>query len=157
MKTCKNFNIKKYIKNTLSLIIALIGFFTINVYADNTDLTASEEIEQSLNNIKTYEDIYQKNFNIDENQSFDVEFENLGKMKFIIARYNKYGRIAVFLVNEKKEVIYETFDLKINEWYCSGIWAVWFKDVNNDGLKDIIFLAEYFDYKNPKSVTRYNW
>jgi hypothetical protein len=76
-------------------------------------------------------------------QSFNVKLENWGEVKFISSKINKDGPFLLghFLVNKRNDVLYSfpVFD----NWNFEDILAVSFKDVNRDGLKDIIVIAYY--------------
>jgi len=79
---------------------------------------------------------------IDE-QSFNVKLENWGEVRFVSSKINQDGpfRLGHFLVNKKNDILYSfsVFDY----WNFEDVLAVSFKDVNQDGLKDIIVIAHY--------------
>lgn len=138
MLKCKKLNKQIYnIKFKYIFFISLIFFnlFLLNIKAS--------EFSDSFNSIKTITDISKQNFKIIENQCFDVKFENFGNVKFIPAyAENKQKSSAVFLANSKDEIIYKTADLKASNFPFSKISAVSFKDVDKDGLKDILIISE---------------
>lgn len=121
-----------------SLIVFLTMFsFQINSYA----ITNSDEFYIDFNQVKNSNDILKNDFIIDEKQSFDTSFENFGAVKFIVA-YHKSGKVAVFLAHKNKNILYSTYNLEFNNWSNIVIKAISFKDLNNDGLRDITIISK---------------
>ncbi|MEQ8154783.1 MAG: hypothetical protein ABRQ25_07875 [Clostridiaceae bacterium] len=83
-------------------------------------------------------------FSIIENQCFSVSIENFGSVKFISGskREDVNTKAVFYLIDNKNTVLY-----KFPEFYGNSagmfktIEAVSFKDVNSDGLKDIIIIT----------------
>lgn len=86
-------------------------------------------------------------YEIEESQSFQTTFEGFGKVRFVSTQANKdeIPKNYFFLLDDQERVIYSFPDLYGNEWWYAdeGIEAVAFKDVNKDGLKDVIIIAYY--------------
>jgi len=80
-----------------------------------------------------------------EEQSFEVSFKNFGKVEF--ASYAQYQhsppRLNLYLLKDGK-VLYELPDYYGNKsWSFDDVIAVAFKDMNFDGLKDIVVMSNY--------------
>lgn len=81
-----------------------------------------------------------------ENQSFAVELQNWGKVKFVTATLptDPGQKLVFFLTDDEGEVLYSFSDFTDNPgWLLFEVQAVAFRDVNKDGLKDIIIIADY--------------
>lgn len=79
-------------------------------------------------------------------QCFSANFENYGNVKFIsgLKRENSNDNANFYLTNDKNSVLYKFPDFYGNQkGTFSDISAVSFVDVNKDGLKDIIIVANY--------------
>lgn len=76
-------------------------------------------------------------------QSFNVKLENWGEVKFISSKINNDGpfQLGHFLVNKSNDILY-SFPI-LEYWNFENILAVSFKDINQDGFKDIIVIANY--------------
>jgi hypothetical protein len=83
-----------------------------------------------------------KNIMIIENQSFWVTLENWGKVQFLSCE-DEDNKLIFYIANEKGYIIYKFPDFLGNDWYLYELKAVSFKDVNKDGLKDIVIIADY--------------
>ncbi|WP_458120753.1 hypothetical protein [Paenibacillus sp. Z6-24] len=85
-------------------------------------------------------------YEINENQSFDVTLEHWGDIKFISTtnKLNSLKELQFFLSNKNGDVIYMFPEFYGNrKWLADGIKAVSFKDVNGDKRKDVVIIAEY--------------
>lgn len=108
----------------------------------NNEITSSS----TSNTRENIEEMQKKGLEIIENQSFWVELEKWGKVKFISSQFPDGGtfKLKFFLVDNQGNILYS-----FPEFYGSQFWffyelrAISFKDVNNDGLKDIIVIADY--------------
>lgn len=103
-------------------------------------INSNTKVNRTLNNLKD------GGLQVIENQSFSVNLENYGKVKFISGlKREDSNDIAVFyLINDKNNVLYKLPDFYGNEkGMLKNIRAVSFNDVNNDELKDIIIIADY--------------
>ena len=95
---------------------------------------------------KTLDDLKYGGLQVIENQCFPVVLENYGNVKFISGlKQEGTDIIGVFyLVDSKNNVIYKFLDFYGNATGTfTNIKAISFTDVNNDGLKDIIIIANY--------------
>ncbi|MDP1510422.1 DUF4163 domain-containing protein [Paenibacillus ottowii] len=86
-------------------------------------------------------------YEIEESQSFQTTFEGFGKVRFVStqAKKDEIPKNYFFLLDDQERVVYSFPDMYGNEWWYAdeGIEAVAFRDVNKDGLKDIIIIAYY--------------
>ncbi|KAF6567648.1 DUF4163 domain-containing protein [Paenibacillus sp. EKM202P] len=86
-------------------------------------------------------------YEIEESQSFQTTLEGFGKVRFVSTktRENEIPKNYFFLLDDRERIIYSFPDMYGNEWWYAdeGIEAVAFRDVNKDGLKDIIIIAYY--------------
>lgn len=82
-----------------------------------------------------------KGFTLIEDQTFMVDLNSWGNVKFVSGKLTAGSHVpAVFyLTNEDGDILYN-FNATLP--YSINIKAVSFKDVNKDGLKDIIIVAE---------------
>lgn len=111
-----------------------IGEGTFTLINNNT------KVDRTLNNLKD------GGLVVIENQSFPVNIKNYGNVKFIsgLKRENSNDNVNFYLTDDKNNVLY-----KFPEFYGNSkgmfkdISAISFTDVNNDGLKDIIIIADY--------------
>ena len=81
-----------------------------------------------------------------ENQSFSVSLENYGKVKFIsgLKREDSNDNAVFYLIDNKNNVLYKYPDFYGNKkGMFNNIRAVSFTDVNKDGLKDVVIIADY--------------
>ncbi len=87
-----------------------------------------------------------------KDQSFAVDLNSWGKVKFVSGRYiGKYHMLTVcYLTNEDGDVLYE-FNSAFP--YAVDVKAVSFQDVNKDGLKDIIIIVGNSDDSSSKIAT----
>ena len=79
-------------------------------------------------------------------QTFKANFKNFKDVKF--ASYNDYqvGPAKVhFYLLKNNHIVYEfpDFYLGSTSWSFESVKAISFKDVNADGLKDVIIITEY--------------
>ncbi|MEK4734317.1 MULTISPECIES: hypothetical protein [unclassified Paenibacillus] len=86
-------------------------------------------------------------YTINEEQSFQTTLEGFGKVRFVSTKTKKdeIPKNFFFLLDDRERVVYSFPDLYGNEWWYAdeGIEAVAFKDLNKDGLKDVIIIAYY--------------
>jgi hypothetical protein len=78
--------------------------------------------------------------------SFDVHFENMGHVKFISYHDVKKSppKVDFFLVNPSNHILYTFPTYYGNEhWAFYSMKAVSFKDMNRDGLKDVMMITEH--------------
>ncbi|MDQ0048737.1 hypothetical protein J2T18_003037 [Paenibacillus polymyxa] len=87
-------------------------------------------------------------YEIEESQSFQTTFEGFGKVRFISTYGYTEGfrQYFFFLLDDQGHILYPFPDFYGNrEWVAryGGVEAVAFKDLNKDGLKDVIIIAYY--------------
>lgn len=100
------------------------------------------EVKRTLSNLKD------GGLQVINDQSFDINLENYGKVKFISGLKREDGTEVVlfYLIGENNQVLY-----KFPSFYGNGksrfvdIKAVSFVDVDSNGLKDVVIMAEYDD------------
>lgn len=114
----------------------------------------SDSDTEIIENTKDISSIEEKNIDIlvenglrvFEDQSFSTEFENFGKVRFVsggVEGENPF-ELRLYLTDNNGDVIYSFPDFYGNRWsMLTEVSAVAFKDVNKDGLKDIIIIAYY--------------
>ncbi|MMZ48939.1 hypothetical protein D1872_106240 [compost metagenome] len=86
-------------------------------------------------------------YEIEESQSFQTTFEGFGKVRFVSTYGYSEGfrKFFFFLLDGQGHMLYPFPDFYGNrEWVAryGGVEAVAFKDVNKDGLKDVIIIAK---------------
>lgn len=105
---------------------------------------------------ETVSSLVARGLQVIENQSFEVELNHWGKVKFISGKYLKDGvfKASFHLADEQGNIIYSFPEFNGNEWPSfEGIRAVSFKDLNQDGLKDVIIIAEYITGAGEQGTT----
>ena len=98
----------------------------------------------NLKNIEGFEPI--------ENQSFMVDLDSWGKVKFVSGKLTQGNHVPVvfYLTNEEGDIFYEFTN---GFPYSVDVEAVSFKDLNNDGLKDIItIVSDQYDGGNGQLI-----
>nr|WP_258383021.1 DUF4163 domain-containing protein [Paenibacillus sp. S25] len=86
-------------------------------------------------------------YEIEESQSFHTTLEGFGKVRFVSTYGYPEGlrKFFFFLLDDQGHILYPFPDFYGNrEWVAryGGVEAVAFKDVNKDGLKDVIIIAD---------------
>ncbi|URJ60108.1 DUF4163 domain-containing protein [Paenibacillus polymyxa] len=86
-------------------------------------------------------------YEIEESQSFQTTFEGFGKVRFVSTYGYTEGfrKFFFFLLDDQGHILYPFPNFYGNrEWVAryGGVEAVAFKDVNKDGLKDVIIIAD---------------
>jgi hypothetical protein len=93
-----------------------------------------------------------------QDQCFPINLKNYGAVKFV-SGFKKYlwGDVDAYfyLIDGKNNVLYKFPNFYGNSqgMLFSDIRAVSFVDVNKDGLKDIIIIADYKNYRSSSSST----
>lgn len=107
-----------------------------------------EDYKERFDSIREESHIAENGFRKIEDQIFIVDMQNLGEVTFIPALDRRFNRLALFLSDEKGNIIYKTEQLETNsrnrgELYQpnKGIAAVSFQDMNGDGLTDIVLIT----------------
>nr|WP_243208170.1 MULTISPECIES: DUF4163 domain-containing protein [unclassified Paenibacillus] len=86
-------------------------------------------------------------YEIEESQSFQTTLEGFGKVRFVSTYGYPEGfrKFFFFLLDDQGHILYPFPNFYGNrEWVAryGGVEAVAFKDVNKDGLKDVIIIAD---------------
>nr|WP_274483089.1 DUF4163 domain-containing protein [Paenibacillus polymyxa] len=86
-------------------------------------------------------------YEIEESQSFQTNLKGFGKVRFVSTYGYTEGfrKFFFFLLDDHGHILYPFPDFYGNrEWVAryGGVEAVAFKDVNKDGLKDVIIIAD---------------
>lgn len=105
-----------------------------------TLINSNTKVNRTLDNLKD------GGLQVIENQCFSVSLKNYGKVKFISGlKREDANDIAVFyLIDDKNNVLYKFPDFYGNKkGGFNNISAVSFSDVNKDGLKDVVIIADY--------------
>ena len=104
------------------------------------------EKEPTETNSKKFSDFKESGFEVIEDQSFEIELNNFGRVRFVSGcKNNEYDipKIYFYLVDMKGYIKYTFPEFYGNEWAFSELKAIAFEDVNKDGLKDVIVISEY--------------
>ncbi|WP_010250291.1 hypothetical protein [Acetivibrio cellulolyticus] len=121
---------------------------TININGEeywNLDQKYYEKESMESNSYKLG-DMQENGFEVIEEQSFEVELNNFGNVRFVSGcKNNEYDipKIYFYLVDKQGYVRYTFPEFYGNEWTFSELKAVAFEDINKDGLKDVIVISEY--------------
>lgn len=136
-------------KEKLILLIAVLlaGFRSYAVQDENI-LAKYQEYQKRLGAIEQISQIEENGFDIIRGHIFPIETQRFGEVSFVPAIESSYGRLVLFLVNERDEVVWKTDQLETNnrilgqlEQPLSSISAVSFQDMNADGLMDIVIIT----------------
>lgn len=113
---------------------------------DDNDISPTNspipKVENS--NLEKLESKASGGFEIIEDQTFEVELENWGKVRFVSGSYkvDEIPKLSLYLVDSNENIAYALPGFTGNMWAFYKLKAVAFKDVNRDGLKDIIIIAD---------------
>lgn len=93
----------------------------------------------------TLDELLENGFKVFEEQSYTRNFEKLGRLKVVpgVARISQYDVFMVFLVNEQGDIVwsFQPMGDYDNLYSLRGVSSG--KDLDGDGLKDIVILARY--------------
>lgn len=106
---------------------------------------------ESSNKKLNLNDLQENGFEIFEDQSFWTELEGWGKVRFVSGEESVDGtyKLQLYLVDDGT-VIYKFPEFYGNQWsMLDELEAVSFQDVNMDGLKDILIIADYMTGVGP--------
>jgi len=90
-----------------------------------------------------------------QEQSFKTNFKHFKNVMF--SSYNDFesgpGKVHFYLFRNNK-IVYEfpEFPVDSGSWSFENVKAISFKDINNDGLKDVIVIAEYITGIGPNGM-----
>lgn len=106
------------------------------------------EYQKRLESVETRWDIAQQGFEVVEEHIFPIEMKGYGEVSMIPAFDRKYGRLLLFFADEDGEIVYRTDQLEANnraagvmQQPCRSVAAIVFRDLNRDGLQDIVLLT----------------
>lgn len=150
-------------KNIMAVtaIAGLLFLSVLPVHAGNPAVAeADEELARLIESYQAYEadfaaiettaDIEENGFYVIEDQSFPVMLESFGEeeVTFLPVMDRKYHRLAVIIADREGRILFKTNQLETNnrrpgelEQLTKGIAAVSFRDLNGDGLTDIILIT----------------
>lgn len=109
-----------------------------------------EDYQESFAGIEHVEDIEAGGYEKIEDHCFPVLLESFGdeEVHFVPILHKEYHRLAVLITDDEGKVLYKTDQLEANyrqldqlEQPIKGLAAVSFQDLNRDGQKDIILIA----------------
>lgn len=128
------------------IIISVLVLFRQSVYAE-TEQIVFKDYKNRIEGVTHADDIPNSGFAIQQEHVFTEEFENLGILTVIPVIDEPTGRLVIFFTDMSGNIQIRTDDFETNSWNKSklrqpnnGLYAVGFRDVNNDGLKDIILV-----------------
>lgn len=101
---------------------------------------------------------YVPGFRILKEYSFPVSLEKWGEVYFIAASGEgefSLDSLYMYLVDQDSNILYEFPSFYGNGSLFSGMRAVNFKDINHDGLKDLIVIGEYMRGVGPDGAKGY--
>lgn len=105
-----------------------------------TDLLANKEQKENLDSIQ------ENGYRVIENQSFEVNLNNYGEVKFLSTKFIDNGNLKLqfFIMDNNNNILYKFPSFYGNQWSeLFELKAISFRDVNNDNLTDIIIIAEF--------------
>ncbi len=84
-------------------------------------------------------------------QSFDTEFPDFGPVRFASYYYSGEQFRFNFYLMAGSEVLYSFPDFygNLQGWFADEIVAIGFRDVNGDGRKDVLIIANYITGMGP--------
>jgi len=145
---------KKWIWAVLTACVSGLMSCPVRVSAQDESLVLLlqryDVYQRNFAAIETVEDIEENGYDIIENQCFPVLLETFGEEEvlFIPIMDREYHRLAVLIADGEGKVLYKTDQLETNYKYLeqleqptTGIAAVSFQDLNDDGLTDIVLIT----------------
>ncbi|MDQ0086872.1 hypothetical protein J2T12_000266 [Paenibacillus anaericanus] len=115
-----------------------------------TDISDSENAEENSNQLgqdeeQTLEGLLDDGFTIIEEQSFWVDMNSWGKVRFVSGYFmnNKTPELHFYIVSSNLVVLATLPDSYPNTHELESVQAISFKDMNGDGEKDIIIIGNY--------------
>jgi hypothetical protein len=137
----------------LTLVPPGAGAAAVRDAAANTAAIHDEEAlvtlyHKSFNNVRHERDIAPCGFQVMTKQIFVIHHAFLGRLKLVPAIHKPYNRMALFLIGSDGTVAFKTDDFFSNRWLqgqaiqtARAVSGVSFRDLNGDGLEDIIVIA----------------
>lgn len=132
----------------LPIFVILAMSFICSGYAFNSQKPkVNNSISGSVvsNTKENLSKLKKNGFEIIPDQSFWTKLEGFGRVKFISGYTMDMGTpiLNFYLVDSNENIIYKLSNFYGNMWIFDEIKAISFRDVNKDGLKDIIVIADY--------------
>lgn len=120
-----------------------------------------ESYKEELDRIRVYEDIAKAGFKIVEEQVFPLKLKEQSA-DVIPALHTEYNRLALFFVGIDGKVLFCTQDLETNKQnygemlqLTKAIEAISIRDLNGDGLDDIILITSFENRMDNKGRSSY--
>ncbi len=145
---------RKQIAMVLFVCIYGLLWYPVQSLAQEDSLAALlqkyEAYQERFAAIENVADIEENGYEVIENQSFPILLESFGEeeVTFISIMDKQYHRLAVLIVDDEGKVLFKTDQLETNyrfmgqlEQPVTGIAAVSFRDLNKDGLTDIVLIT----------------
>ena len=104
----------------------------------NVQIPSTNKKRDNLSQLKEFKSI--------KDQSFWVDLKNWGKVHFVSGLvHNEFEirKVAFYIVDKQDNIIIKLPEFYGNTWVFDSIYDIAFRDVNNDGLKDVIVVAMY--------------
>lgn len=115
---------------------------------DNAVKRQYEQYLERFAGVQNQNDLEKAGFRVLEDQVFLVTLENLGEVLFLPALDTEYDRLALFFADEAGNIVCRSDQFAPNftrmgevRQQNSGLAAVSFQDVNKDGSKDLVLIA----------------
>lgn len=104
--------------------------------------SAMKNAQKSDNNLAN---LQKQGLKVIEEQPFWIELENWGRVRFVAGETQIKGlpKLNLYLIDSKDNGLCSLPEFYGNMWILYELKAISFKDVNKDGLKDIIVVADY--------------
>lgn len=120
----------------------------LNPDTEPLELTPAQEKEAP-----TLQQLRNKGFTIIEDQSFQLNLQYWGEVRFVSGYYmkNTIKQPKFYIVNQDQLVLYTLPDKFSSNLNLTSIKAVSFRDVNGDGQRDIMIIGQY----KPKNTATY--
>ncbi|MGL5436730.1 MAG: VCBS repeat-containing protein [Lachnospiraceae bacterium] len=141
---------KNKIKPVLFFFIIYL-LVTFSAYAEEDgDLLLKEyqQYQAHFDHIKTYEELLTSDFRIVEEHIFPITLEDYGDVTVYAAIHKTCHRLAIFVIQSDETILYKTEQLSANyqqqgvlEQPNTGVAALSFQDVNDDGKKDLLLIT----------------
>lgn len=148
------------VKRSLGILVSLCLMLSASKSVEASSVTSdTASLDRMLLDYRTYQenfqsieymaDIEKNNYEILENQVFQVAPESFGEeLTLIPAIEQTWHRLALFLADSSGKLVYKTYDLEVNNCIRGALRqpvydmaAISFADVNEDGLTDMVFIT----------------
>lgn len=131
--------------------------FSFNTESKN-DVNSEMENTKETEVVTSGDNEYNDNHIVMQEQSFDVELDSWGKVRFVSCRPNKADEFedAYFYIVEDNKVIYTLPYYYSSNIRSNGVFAdvtaVAFRDINEDSTDDIIIIITYNTGAGPQGM-----